>query len=793
MNKFFMTGAVVLLGGTAGIVRAADAPQPAAVVNQYCVTCHSSKLRTGDLSLEKLNPDQVGPDAATWEKVVRKIRSGMMPPAGARRPERAVLDGFASNIEVSLDRVAAAKPNPGATALHRMNRVEYANAIRDLLGIEIDPATTLPADNSSEGFDNVADMLGVSPALMERYISAAAKISRLAVGDPSISPVVTTYRVHADLTQLDHIEGLPIGTRGGILIKHNFPLTGEYLFKLAMLSTNVSGIYGYTPDEKIEVTMNGERVALLDVTKNSGVKPLELKLQVPAGPQEIGIAFLKKDSFAVEDIFQPFERTTLDTFVGIQQEYTTLPHLGRVSITGPFDAKGAGDTPSRKLIFTCKPTSSSDETACAKKIVSALARRAYRRPVTDSDQEVLLGFYQSGRNKGNFETGIEMALRRILADPEFVFRIETDPDKLPAGSAHRITDVELASRLSFFLWSSIPDEELLTLASQDKLHQPAILQQQVRRMIKDHRSQALVDNFAGQWLYLRDLKNAQPDPRVFPDFDDNLRQAFLRETQLLFQTIVREDRSMLDLLDADYTFVNERLAHFYGIPNIYGTDFRKVPVADDNRRGLLGQGSLLLVTSNANRTNVVSRGKWILENILGSPAPLPPPNVPPLKEAGEPGGNMSVRQRMEMHRTNQPCAGCHKIMDPIGLSLENFDATGAWRDTDQNAKIDPSGQLVDGTKINGPADLRRALMGRSDAFLRTATEKMMVYALGRKTEYYDMPVIRAVTQNAAHDNYRFSSLVMGIVNSAPFQMRVKLPQQDSKPVADAAAIRRQDP
>ncbi len=761
------------------------------LVNKYCVTCHNERAKTGGLVLEKVDADHPAANLEIWEKAIRKLRAGLMPPSTAPRPDRAVLEKFRATLEASIDQAAAAKPNPGVTALHRLNRTEYANAIRDLIAVDVDVATILPADDSSEGLDNIADVLGTSPALIERYVAAAAKISRLAVGDTDISPLSTTYKVRGDLSQDKHIPGLPAGTRGGIVIRHNFPVDGEYLFKFSLLKVNFGPQYGgAAKGEQIEMSLNGERLALLDIrsttyyyirggAQGGPATPLEIRLPVKAGPQTIIVTFIKKTSAGVDDLFQRFDATTPDLQTGVQFGYTTVPHLSAVEIIGPYDISGPGNTPSRSRIFTCRPASAAEEPTCAKKIISTLARHAYRRPITDADVEPLLNFYRSARQgaTGTFDKGIEMALRRILADPQFVFRFERDPANLAVGTSHRITDVELASRLSFFLWSSIPDEELLAIAEQGRLKNPATLQQQVKRMLKDPRSQALVGNFSGQWLYLRELRNRNPDLLVFPDFDDNLRQAFQRETELLFDSIVREDRNVFDILRADYTFLNERLARHYGIPNIYGSDFRRVTVEDKARRGLLGQGSFLTVTSSPNRTSPVTRGSWILENLLGSPAPLPPPNVPPLPENTTGQGvstiPTSVRERMFAHRANQPCKGCHQIMDPIGLALENFDGVGRWRTTDSGSKIDGSGQLVDGTPIDGVETLRNALLSRPDAFVQTMTEKLMMYAVGRASHYYDMPAIRAITRDAARNDYKFSSLVVGIVNSDAFQMRVK--------------------
>jgi hypothetical protein len=792
MKRFItMSGIGLLVAGamfmpTIGQQRASSQQ---ALLKQYCVTCHNDTAKTGGLSLETLDIDRPEANAETWEKVVRKLRAGLMPPTGAPRPDAATYATFRHNIEDALDRTARANPNPGATPLHRMNRAEYANAIRDLLSIDVDPSTILPPDDSLEGLDNLADVLGTSPALIERYVGAAAKISRLAVGNTDIQPLSVTYKVRGDVSQDKHIEGLPLGTRGGVVIKHNFPVDGEYLFKFSLLRVNFGPQYGQSAkNEQLEMSVNGVRVLLLDLRSapyyyirggaaSGPAVPLEIRLPLKAGPQTIHVAFIKRSAADVDDLLQPFDATTADLQTGVQFGYTTVPHLSGVEILGPYHIGGSGDTPSRRKVFVCRPTSSRDEAACARRIISTFARRAYRQPVTGDDIAPLLDFYQKGREAGTFESGIEMALRRILADPLFVFRFERDPANVTAGGKHRVTDIELASRLSFFLWSSIPDEELLTAAEQNKLKDPAVLQQQVRRMLKDPKSQALISNFAGQWLFLRELRNRQPDLLLFPDFDDNLRQSFQRETEMLFGSIVREDRNVLDLMTADYTFVNERLAKHYGIPNIYGTDFRRVSVPSPVRKGLLGQGSFLLVTSAPNRTSPVTRGSWILENLLGSPPPLPPPNVPPLPENTSGQGlkklTTSVRERMESHRTNQPCKGCHQIMDPIGLSLENFDGIGRWRTEDTGVRIDTAGQLTDGTVLDGVESLRTALLGYQDALVQTMAEKLMMYGVGRAAHYYDMPAVRSIVRDAAGKDYRFSALVTAIVSSEPFQMRVK--------------------
>jgi hypothetical protein len=771
---------------------------PRALLNRYCLTCHNDTAKTGGLTLAKMDVDRPATDPEVWERVIRKLRAGLMPPTGAPRPDRGTLETFRHTIEGSIDHTAAEKPNPGATPLHRLNRHEYANAVRDLLAVDVDTTTMLPPDDSAEGFDNIADVLGTSPALIERYIGAAGKISRLAVGDTDIGPLSTTYKVRGDLSQDRHIEELPVGTRGGMLIRHNFPVDGEYLFKFSLLRVNFGPQYGgAAKDEQLEMSVNGERVWLRDLRSvpyyyirggqagGGPAAPLEVRLPLKAGPQTIIVTFIKKTAAAVDDLVQRFDATTADLQTGVQFGYTTVPHLSGVEILGPYNVSGPGNTPSRARIFVCRPASAqgagaaspAQETACARTIISTLARRAYRRPVTDADVAPLLTFYRAGRDSGDFDKGIEMALRRILADPNFVFRFERDPANISAGAPYRITNIELASRLSFFLWSSIPDEDLLKAAEQGKLKDPTVLEQQVRRMLKDPRAQALIGNFAGQWLFLRELRNRNPDLLVFPDFDDNLRQAFQRETELLFDSVVREDRSVFDLMNADYTFVNERLARHYGIPNVYGSDFRRVPVPSEARRGLLGQGSILTVTSAPNRTSPVTRGAWILENLLGTPPPSPPPNVPPFPEKKSGQGVVeeaaTVRDRMIQHRAVQPCRGCHQIMDPIGLALENFDGVGRWRTSDAGVRIDASGQLVDGTPVDGAESLRKALLNYPDAFVQTMTEKLLMYAVGRTAHHYDMPAVRAVTREAARTDYRFSALVLAIVKSDPFQMRIR--------------------
>ncbi len=752
-------------------------------INKYCVLCHNARLKTGGLVLESLDPLHIDAHADVWEKVARKLRSGAMPPPTARRPDRKVADSMVSWLESSLDAAAAAHPNPGRPVTHRLNRAEYANAVRDLLAITIDPAALLPPDDSAQGFDNVADVLGVSPALLEGYLTAAARISALAVGDRSVGPSSQTFHVRGDASQSEHVEGLGLGTRGGLLADATLPLDGEYLIKVKLLQTNLGSVRGLQSEDQVEVTIDGARVHLAPIggvadysaapdNATNVADAIDARLQVrvfaKAGPRKIGVAFLQKSSAEGGNRLESFQRTTL-----IATDHLGLPHVESVTITGPFNPKGPGDTPSRRRIFTCVPAKPSDETKCARSIVTSLAHRAFRRPPTSAEIDRLLEFYTRGREGHDFDHGIEMTVRGILASPTFLGRVEQDTPTAADGVPYRINDLELASRLSFFLWSSIPDDELLKIAESGKLHEPNVLHAQVRRMLDDPRADALVTNFAGQWLYLRNLRTAEPDKNDFPDFDDNLRQAFLRETDLFIGSIMREDRSVLDLLTADYTFVNERLARHYHIPGVYGSQFRRVAVTSDARRGLLGQGSILMVTSHADRTSPVVRGKWILDNLLGAPPPPPLPDVPPLKETSDDGKPHSLRERMEEHRANAICASCHKLMDPIGFSMENFDAVGAWRTREGDAAIDASGQLADGTPIDGVVTLRRAILARPEIFVSTMTEKMLTYALGRGLMYYDLPVVRGIVRDSARSDYRFSSLVLGIVDSLPFQYRVK--------------------
>ena len=778
-----LVGSVVATGAIGGQGGDPSATAYRATLDQYCVGCHNSRTKSGGVAFDAMDLANVPRDVAVWEKVVRKLNTRTMPPQGARRPDEASYHAFAAWLETSIDRAAAAAPNPGRPLLHRLNRAEYANAIRDLLDLDVDVAVLLPPDDSAYGFDNISDVLGVSPSLQERYLSAAEKISEAAVGDPSAGRVTETYRVRQDLSQDQHVEGLPLGTMGGTLVRHTFPMDGEYDLQVRFFRTNFGNLRGLEHPHAVEVTLDGARLRFATIGGDEDLraafdKPTDtadavdarfaVRVPVKAGPHTVGVAFVENLALADTTRLQPFLRSSADTL-----DWTGRPHLDRVTITGPFNATGPGDTPARRKIFVCRPAAPANEGECAKQIITTLARRAYRQPVKDAELQPILDFYKSARRDGAFERGIESALQLILASPKFVFRVEQDPPNVPPGDIYRISDVELASRLSFFLWSSIPDEELLAAASQGKLSDRAELDQQVRRMLADPKSSALVANFAGQWLQVRNLKTLLPNSDEFPDFDDNLRQAFARETDMFFESVIREDRNVLDLLTADYTFVNERLARHYGIPGIYGSQFRRITLADDVRRGLLGKGSLLAVTSHATRTSPVVRGKWVLENILGTPPAPPPPNVPALKEP-EPGAvTKTMREQMVEHRANPTCASCHKVMDPIGFAMENFDAVGAWRSHDAGAPIDASGELADGSKVDGVVALRQTLVSHPDVFVGTLTEKLLTYALGRGLDYPDMPAVRSIVVSASRDRYRFSSIVSGIVTSTPFQMRMK--------------------
>ena len=767
----------------AASAQAASADQ--AVVERYCVTCHNDRLETGGLSLQGLDVSDVAAHRGVWEKVVRKLRAGAMPPRPRPRPDVATYARVLAALETALDSAAAAHPDPGRTAtFRRLNRTEYQNAVRDLLALDVDVTALLPRDDSAFGFDNV-NAGGLSPTLVERYLAAARKVSRLAVGSGLPAPGSRVVVVPADRTQEDHVAGLPFGTRGGTAVEHTFPADGEYEIQVRLQRNRNENVEGLTEPHDVEITLDGERLALftMEPSRNYVLQAnaayyadegidnhLNVRLAAPAGPHVVGAAFIKKNSALIETTRQPY-----DAHFNMDRHPRQQPAVRSVSIAGPFDPTGVGETPSRARIFACRPpagASDAEAEECAAAIVAGLARRAYRRPVTVDDLEQLVSFYRRGYAAGGFEAGVETALRALLASPEFLFRIERDPEGAAPGEPYRVTGLELASRLSFFLWSSLPDDELLDAAAAGKLRDPAALRAQARRMLADPRAATLTTNFASQWLHLRNLDAVRPDARLFPDFDDNLRQGFRRETELLFQSILDEDRSVVDLLTADYTFANERVARHYGFPGIYGDHFRRVDLPEGSpRAGLLGHGSILTVTSYATRTSPVLRGKWILENLLGTPPPPPPANVPPLEETRSNTRVVSMRERMAAHRRNPQCAVCHRIMDPAGLSMENFDAIGRWRDAEGGAAIDAAGNLPGGEDFDGVAGLRGALLERPEVFVGTVTEKLLTYALGRGLDHADAPAVRAIARAAAADGYRLSSLILGIVESTPFQMR----------------------
>jgi hypothetical protein len=776
--------------GTA--VRASASPSSSehqALLNRYCVSCHNDKLKTAGLSLSGATTGDVGANPILWEKVLRKLDGRQMPPIGRPRPDEAAYDALVSHLGTSLDRVASANPHPGRTeTFRRLTRTEYRNAIRDLFAVDVEVQSLLPPDDSSFGFDNVT-VGELSPTLMERYLSAAQKISRLAVGSAVRVAQTFVKTLPVDLTQEQHFADLPLGTRGGTIFPYTFPVDGEYEIQVRLYRDRDEHVEGLgrqgrgedsvSQKHELELTLDGERVTVFTIappaSRNSNDprdyddsvidKDFNVRIPVKAGPHEIAATFLKKPAVLLETLRQPYP-----VAFNMDRHPRMQPAVFKVEISGPFDPTGAGDTPSRRRIFTCRPASASQELNCAKKIVANFVRRAYRRPVTDEDLATPLAFYEQGRAEGGFENGIETALRKILIAPEFLFRIERDRAGQPV---YRISDVELASRLSFFLWSSIPDEELLDLAARGKLREEKTLDQQVRRMLADSRSASLIENFAGQWLYLRNLAAIQPDARMFTVFDDNLRQAFKRETELFFESIMRENRSVLDLLNANYTFLDERLAKHYGIRDVYGTEFRRVALPSGSvRGGLLGQGSILLATSYANRTSPVLRGKWVLENIMGTPPPPAPGNVPPLRDPRSENQVPTMRERMAQHRNSPACSSCHMLMDPIGLSMENFDAVGRWRTKGEDgAPIDASGGLPNGKTFDGVAGLKQALLSRPDLFVAAVSEKLLTFALGRGVEPLDGPAVRSIVRGSSRDDYRFTTVITNIVKSTPFQMR----------------------
>ena len=760
------------------------------IVDQYCVTCHNQRTKTAGLALDSLNLADVAAHADVWEEVVRKLRGGLMPPAGIRRPPQADVDTFVHSLEQALDQAALSNPNPGRVALHRLNRAEYANAIEDLLGVRVDAAALLPKDDEADGFDNVASVLTVSPSFLEQYISAARAVTNMALGNRAQRAVSMTYRPARGTDQTQRIEGMPLGTRGGLVADHLFPADGAYKININGLA-GAGYVRGMEYAHTLVVLLDGVKVFQGRIGGEDDIKAIDqrqaaavadingrfqnIPLDVTAGPHKVVVTFIARTFAESDDVLGSFKPGALEDRV---------VRVSSVEILGPFNPAGLNDTPARQRVFVCRPAPPSpkasasqaaarEEQACASKIFSMLAHRAFRRPVTQADLDAPMAFYQAARKSGDFEAAIREALPAILASPKFLFRTELTPPTVKAGIAHRLTDLELASRLSYFLTGRAPDEPLLAAAEKSALGQPKGLDTQVRRLLADPRSRSLVSNFAFQWLKLRALDDADPDAILFPNFDDGLREAFKRELELFVQSVFTEDRSVLDLLSADYTFVNERLALHYGIPNVRGNLFRRVTLTDQNRFGLLGKGGVLTVTSYANRTAPVLRGAWILDNLLGTPPAAPPPDVEGFPENKDGEKARSVREIMETHRAKPACNSCHGIMDPLGFALENFDAIGEWRSADRWAgtPIDATGKLVDGTPVGGPVDLRNALMRRPDQFVQTLTEKLMTYALGRSVEYYDMPAVRQIVRDARPDNYRFSSIVMGIVKSAPFQMR----------------------
>ena len=797
MKSVFAVAYVVIIGST-GVMLAAQAKTPprsaapapavshsatlpttaegqAALIKQYCVSCHNDRTKTGGLSLASYNPATAADQADVTEKMIRKLRVGMMPPAGARRPAPEVLTGLAEGLETRMDAAVPAGGHPGFRPFQRMNRAEYRRAIKDLLAIDVDVAAFLPADTISEGFDNIAEAQTFSATLLSGYLRAASRITALALGDIEAAAAETNYKVPKTASQLSRVEGAPLGTRGGLSVVHVFPADGDYVFRMD-LHANACGVLfgGPTTGEQIEVAVDGERVAIFDINPRMTEAETGLTLKTPpvflrAGPRRVTAAFIQRFEGPVVDLLAPIEHTLADTQIGVAFGITTLPHLKDLSVVGPYRTTGVSETPSRKKVFSCRPTSPAEETSCAREIVGDLASEAFRGPVAEADFAALMRLYEQGREERNFESGIAAALEAILASPQFLFRLEPMRTR-PTADTYRIGDRALASRLSFFLWAGAPDDELLKVAQAGRLSNPQELEKQVRRMLADPRAEALSTRFAAQWLRLGDVDEMMPDALAYPYFDHSLGQAFKRETELFFDSLVREDRSLLDLLTADYTFVNERIARHYGIPNVTGPTFRRVPVPE-YRRGILGHGSILVLTSVADRTSPVMRGKWVMEVLLGSPPPPPPPNVPAFEEtkAAAAGKLLSVRERMEEHRRNPACTSCHRVIDPLGLALENFDVTGKYRIKDNEVPVDPSGVLYDGTPMNGPEGLRAALLKQQHAIRLSFTEKLMTYALGRRLTTGDMPAVRAIVRNADRGGNRMSAFILGIVRSAAFQ------------------------
>jgi hypothetical protein len=780
---------VTIIGGVAVVAQYAQAAEvdTGALIGEYCAKCHNLDDYSGGIDLEGMDAHKLAESPEIAEKVIKRLRAGMMPPVGEDRPEYQTVQNWAASLEETVDSLASSKPTHlPAPGLHRLNRTEYTNAVRDLLALNIDATDFLPPDDSSHGFDNMAGTLTTSPALMEAYLSAAGEISRLAIGTET-SPTLAVFDVPVDTSQNEHIEGLPFGTRGGMLIEHEFPADGEYIFTVKGMTGYFTRVLGNVQGEQLEVTIDGERVYLYDWDKeigntegNGGKTP---SIPIKAGFHKVGVTFIATSDLPDTGLNKSFVRTMNSP--GSISGYTFYPHVGQVFIEGPFNGLPAVSTQSREKIFECYPQSVSEEPICANQIISTLVGKAFRRPAAEADLEVMMDFFRTGREEGgSFDYGIEAAIQRILADPEFIYRSEIEPTQIAAGETYEISDLELASRLSFFLWSSIPDAELVQLASENKLHEPRVLEQQVERMIEDPRSQAFIENFTGQWLNVRGMAASEPVVELFPDFDSTLREAYRREIEMFFGSIIQEDRSILDLLTADYTFVNERLAKHYGIPDVYGSQFRRVELGPelDVRRGLLGKGALQTVTSVAAGTSPVKRGKWFLETFFGVSPPDPPPGVETDLAQDESEAPKSMRERLEAHRINPTCSTCHKMFEPLGLAMENFDAVGAWRTEDLGNPIDPSGVITNGTVLDGVSSLRDLTVQNGDLFARVVTEKLLTYAIGRGLEYQDMPMLRSITREAAKDDYEFSALLMGVIQSPAFTMNLK------NEVTDVAAL-----
>ncbi|MEO8680442.1 MAG: DUF1592 domain-containing protein [Vicinamibacterales bacterium] len=798
--------ATALVLGSFGLSVTARAQRPAPVashpvgmteaaqtelVGQYCATCHSDRGKAGQLSLAAWTPQRADGMRGTSEKMIKKLRAGMMPPPGARRPDDKTLSTFAAALEARMDQLAAANPDPGWRPFQRLNRAEYAREVKQLLDLDIDVTAFLPADTISNGFDNVADVQTFSPTLMEGYLRAASRIAMLAVGDPESSASQATFKLPKTASQLERAEGAPLGTRGGISVEHTFPADGDYVFSMDFFAEPLGLLFGNTASgEQIEVSLDGARVALFDINPRMSEEKTGLSIKTPlthmqAGTHRVTAAFLRRFEGLINDLIAPIDHTMADTEIGTAFGITTLPHLRSLNIIGPRNVTGVSDTSSRRRIFTCRALSQAEELTCAGQIVRGLATQAFRRPVSDQDLTRLMTFFERGRKERSFEYGVTKALEAILASPQFLFRVEEQPSRL-TNAAYRLGDYELASRLSFFLWGSGPDAELLKAAGQGRLSAPGGLALQTRRMLASPRADALSTRFASQWLRLQDLERVIPDPIVFPYSDQTLSIALKKETELFFDALVREDRSLFDLLNADFTFVNERTARHYGIPNVTGNEFRRVTVPE-YRRGILGHGSVLTLTSIATRTSPVMRGKWVMEVLLGTSPPPPPPNVPALEETkgtADSGRSLSVRQRMEQHRSNPACTSCHRVIDPLGLALDNFDVTGKWRINDGDTPVDASGTLFDGTTVEGPAGLRAAILRHKDAFLTSFTESLMTYALGRRVEPADMPAVRRIIRNAAARDYKMSAFINGVIDSAAFQM-ARSPQKDANTTTEA--------